>query len=1150
VACFWATSLEKYRRRDRADLVPPELAHTRSRLRDILLASKCLILGMGAIPLASSGKGAKSRTHGRKSRSTGTKARVRVGRNRKPRADLEMKLAEALEQQTATSEILRVIRSSPSNVQPVFDAVAESAARLCESFDSAVWRRESDRLLLVAHHGAIPQTGSASFLPLVRGTVGGRSVLDGRTIHIADIQTKGDEFPNTSENARRQGYRTILSVPLMREGAAIGAIVLRRTEARLFSERQIALLQTFADQAVIAIENVRLFEKEQQRTRELSESLEQQTATSEVLQVISTSPGELQPVFEAMLANATRLCEASYGTLWLRDGDGYRAAAIHGDLPTLFVEQWRSGTLYRPDPEVTLARSVRARKPIQEADLRTTLQYLKGDPLPVTAVDIAGIRTLMVVPMLKDNEPIGGIAIYRKEVRPFGEKQIELVTNFAAQAVIAIENTRLLNELRESLQQQTATADVLKVISRSTFDLQKVFDTLVESAARLCRAEKANIARVQGDSLEYLAVYGFEPEYLEYMLSLRLKLHSGSISARAVLEGRTVHIPDVLADPEFTLVEAQRRGNFRTALGVPLLRDGNPIGAMFLTRAEVDPFTQKQIELVETFADQAVIAIENVRLFDEVQARTRELSEALERQTATSEVLQVISSSPGDLQPVFETILANATRICEAKFGSMYLSEGGAVRIVAMHNAPPSFAEERRRNPLIRPSPDTTLGRALATKQTVQIADVQNEPAYTNAPSGFTGAQLAKLAGARTVVVVPMLKESELVGVIIIYRQEVRPFTDKQIELVSNFARQAVIAIENTRLLNELRESLEQQTATSEVLRVISSSPGELKPVFEAMLENATRLCEASYGVLWLKEGDAFRAVALHGAMPPAYTERWADTLFRPSPDVPFARAAATGRPVHVEDLRTSPAYLAGDPLPVAAVHIAGVRTLVAVPMLKGSEAVGVFVIFRTEVQSFTNKQIDLVKSFADQAVIAIENTRLLNELRESLQQQTATADVLKVISRSTFDLQAVLDTLVESAARLRGGHGRDHPAQGRSIAVFCQLWIRPQVPRLYGKSSARVGTRLRRRPRRNGRQDHSNFRRAGRSGLPDDRCCQACGLSHRIGRPPDARGRPDRRDHPAAQGGAAAVYRQADRVGRDLRRPGGDRDRERAAVR
>jgi GAF domain-containing protein len=307
------------------------------------------------------------------------------------------------------------------------------------------------------------------------------------------------------------------------------------------------------------------------------------------------------------------------------------------------------------------------------------------------------------------------------------------------------------------------------------------------------------------------------------------------------------------------------------------MREGTPVGIVMLSRNTVRPFTDKQIELVTTFADQAVIAIENVRLFDEVQARTRELSEALEQQTATAEVLRVISSSPGALEPVFQAMLANATRLCEARFGVLFRFEADALRAVALHDAPPLFAEERRRNPVIRPSPDSTLGRAVATKQTVQIADVQDEPAHVDSASGTTGAQLAKLAGARTVVAVPMLKENELIGAIVIYRQEVRPFTEKQIELVENFARQAVIAIENARLLNELREALEQQTATSEVLGVISSSPGELKPVFEAMLANAVRLCDAKFGTLNLYDGEAFRAGALHNVHPPTQTfaEAW-----------------------------------------------------------------------------------------------------------------------------------------------------------------------------------------------------------------------------------------------------------------------------------
>src|SRR5262245_9331823 len=331
-------------------------------------------------------KGAKSRTPGRKPGSSGTKARAPVVRKRASKSGLEKNLAEALEQQAATAEVLRVIGQSKTDVQPVFDAVAESAARLCESFDSAVWRREGDRLLLVAHHGAIPQTGSESFLPIIRGTVGGRSVLDGRTVHIADVQTEGDEFPETSNNARRQGFRTILSVPLMREGVAIGAIVLRRTEARLFSERQIALLQTFADQAVIAIENVRLFDEVQARTREVSGALERQTATSEVLRAITSSPGELQPVFNAMLENATRICEAKFGSMYLYDGGAFRFVAQH-NAPPAFVDARTRNPIVRPPPDMPLGRVALTRQVSQIADIRTSPSYIANDPFAVSAVE-------------------------------------------------------------------------------------------------------------------------------------------------------------------------------------------------------------------------------------------------------------------------------------------------------------------------------------------------------------------------------------------------------------------------------------------------------------------------------------------------------------------------------------------------------------------------------------------------------------------------------------------------------------------------------------------------------------------------------------------------------------------------------------------
>jgi two-component system, NtrC family, sensor kinase len=554
---------------------------------------------------------------------------------------------EALEQLAATSEVLHIVGSSFGELKLVFRTMLEKATTLCEATFGNMYLRKGDVFELAATYNSPPalveERARAPYI-LKAGSAPDRMVRTKTVVHIVDLASS--EFylsrePRAVAGVELGGVRTLLLVPMLKDNEVVGHFAIFRQEVRPFTKRQIELVKNFAAQAVIAIENTRLLNELRQRTDDLSESLDQQTATSEVLKVISSSPGELEPVFTAMLAHAVRICCAKFGNLYLSEGDGLRAVAFHG-APPAYVEERRRNPVIHPNPTTTLGRAMATKQPFQIADIQDYEPDnidAKSGTTGLKLVKLAGARTVLAVPMVKESELVGAIIIYRQEVLPFTDKQIELMQNFGAQAVIAVENTRLLNELRESLQQQTATADVLKVISRSTFDLQTVLQTLVESAARLCDADKVNITR-QKDGVFYRAeAYGFSQEFMDYVRSIPIQPDRGSAFGRALLEGRAVHIPDVQADPEYTQNEMQRLGKYRTTLAVPMLREGVPTGVLTLSRSEVRPFTEKQIDLASTFADQAAIAIENVRLFESVEARTRELAASLEDLRTTQDRL-------------------------------------------------------------------------------------------------------------------------------------------------------------------------------------------------------------------------------------------------------------------------------------------------------------------------------------------------------------------------------------------------------------------------------------------------------------------------------------------------------------------------------
>jgi len=904
-------------------------------------------------------------------------------------------LTESLEYQTATGDILRVISRSPTDVQPVFDTIAESAVRLCDAQFSFVLRFDGNLMHFAAGHG-LSAEGLEAFQRLVprpadEGTTAGRAILHRAVAQIPDVFVEPVYAGRGLADVAT--YRSIVAVPLLRDGDPIGAIAVARAVAGPFSEGQVALLQTFADQAVIAIQNVKLFDEVQAKTRDLSEALTYQTGSANILSVIASSPTDVKPVLKAIVESACELCQAYDSVTLLKDGDDLRVSAHHGPIP-MSIEKWPINRKW------TAGRAFVDQKPVHVHDLLAEgTEFPDGRELSLRM----GHRCILSVPLLRAGESIGAIVLRRTEVHPFSDKQIALLQTFADQAVIALGNVRMFEEvqartrdLSEALQQQTATAEVLKVISRSAFDLDAVLRTLVESAAKLCEAERGILFLRKENECHMATNYGFSPELEAFARAHPIPIDGGSTTARAAASGVAVQAADVLADPTQGEVarQYQRLGGHRTNLGVPLKSKGETIGVFTLTRQGVRPFTEKQVELVSTFADQAVIAIENVRLFEEVQAKSRDLSEALTYQTGSANILKVIASSPTKVGPVLEAIVESACELCEAYDAVLRLRAGNDLCFSAHHGPITTFLNNR---PISR---NWTAGRAVIDRKPVQITDL-----LSSEGNDLPDAQeLARRQGHRTILSVPLLREGESIGAITLRRIEVNPFSDKQINLLQTFADQAVIAIGNVRLFEQLNESLEQQTATSEVLETISASTGELEPIFDKMLENATRICGAKFGTMNLYEEGGFRTVALYNA-PQAYIDTRLYKSIRPHPASGLGTVEKTHRTVHIDDIRTQPPYIEGNPNVRALADLAGARTLVIVPMLKEGELIGTITIFRQEVKSFTEKQTELVANFANQAVIAIENARLLNELR----QRTAE------LSRSLDDLRTAQVRLIQT---------------------------------------------------------------------------------------------------------------------------------------
>ncbi len=882
---------------------------------------------------------------------------------------------EALEQQTATAEVLEVISGSMADARPVFKKILASCQRLFASDELVTMLVGDDGQLHVgAGLGSYSGGRDPDWTRPSGGSATELAIRVRRVLHYPQVAVTTDMPDSLREMCRDAGIQSLLVAPMLWEEQGVGSIIVGRTQAKPYTDKEIALLKTFADQAVIAIQNAKMF-------RETQEALERQTATSEVLQVISKSVSATAPVFARILESCSRLLSIDDAAIYLASDDGMLLpGASHG---TFYKQAFDS--LPRPLGETASGLAINERRIIHYPDVHGSAG------VPVFVRDSAkkvGDCSIAFAPLLWNERGIGALSVIRVPKRPFTDKELGLLGSFADQAVIAIQNARLFNETQEALEQQTATAAVLRVISGSPTDTQPVFDAISASALALFDGLNVAVGLVQPDGrLDIASLAGdllsAKGESVRDLFPV--PLDRNTLMGQAIVDGAVRTVPDLLAPdaPARARALAENFG-YRSMMAAPMLREGTPIGAIGVMRANAGGFSAKQTGLLQTFADQAVIAIGNVQLFretqdalHEVEERTGELTESLDYQTAISDVLRVISESPTDVAPVFEAIMDSAMRLFQPQTMAIFRYDGRLIHLVASRNWSP---EATRRAQSLYPMPadgHSLAGRVILARETIAVDDTQNERHYALAP-------LARVGGWRRMIAAPMLKEGVPMGTIHVAWPDAGQTPQRQIDLLKTFADQAVIAIENVRLLNETREALGQQTATAEVLQVISSSVADTAPVFDKILESCQRLFETEQLAILLVQDDG----QLHvGALRGSAIQSWTDVLPTPVERTTTGLAIRERRTVYISD---AAAMVDLPPSTREAIELVGNYSGVFAPMLWEDRGVGSIMVMRQPPRPFTDKEIALLRTFADQAVIAIQNAKMFKETQEARAQAEA----------------------------------------------------------------------------------------------------------------------------------------------------------------